>query len=118
LYLGKKNDTILKVSLSNKKTCKLMDNIDNLIDHIFQHPDDAPKRLIWHSMMQKYNNAIRILRKKSEYSDDDIAHFQELIDDFFLSYIEDSGAGKEGVTNYLHMLASSHIKYYILHDHS
>ncbi len=95
-----------------------MDNIDNLIDHIFQHPDDAPKRLIWHSMMQKYNNAIRILRKKSEYSDDDIAHFQELIDDFFLSYIEDSGAGKEGVTNYLHMLASSHIKYYILHDHS
>ncbi len=113
LHLGKKNDTILKVSLSNKKTRKLMDTIGNIIDHIFQHPDDAPMQNIWHSMMQKYNSAIRILRKKSEYTNDDIARFQELIDDFFLSYIEDSGAGKEGVTNYLHMLASGHIKYYM-----
>jgi hypothetical protein len=44
-----------------------MDNIGNLIDHIFAHPDDAPKQNIWHLMMQKYNNAIWILRKKGVY---------------------------------------------------
>ncbi len=27
--------------------------------------------------------------------------------------MEKSGAGKEGVTNYIHMLASGHIKYYM-----
>jgi hypothetical protein len=28
-------------------------------------------------------------------------------------YVERSGAGKEGVTNYIHMLSSGHIQYYM-----
>ena len=31
----------------------------------------------------------------------------------FIAYIEESGAGKEGITNYLHMLGSGHIAYYM-----
>jgi hypothetical protein len=111
LYLGKKNDTILKVSLSNKKARHFMDNIGNAIDYIFQH--DAGKRNIWHTMIDKYHRAIRILRKKSKYTDNEIHQFQDLIDDFFMLYIEEAGGGgKEGVTNYLHMLSSGHIQYY------
>jgi hypothetical protein len=34
-------------------------------------------------------------------------------DDFFFMYVEQSGAGKEGITNYIHMRGSGHIKYYI-----
>jgi hypothetical protein len=32
---------------------------------------------------------------------------------FFYLYVEKSGAGKEGITNYLHMLGSAHIIYYM-----
>jgi hypothetical protein len=35
------------------------------------------------------------------------------MDDFFIAYVKSSGAGKEGVTNYIHMLGSSHISYYM-----
>jgi hypothetical protein len=45
--------------------------------------------------------------------EDDITNFQLKIDDFFNAYVELSGAGKEGVTNYLYMLGSGHIKYYM-----
>jgi hypothetical protein len=113
LYL-KKKDSILKVSLSNNKTRRYMDSIAALVDHIFQHPDDDLKRQAWHEMIRKYNRAMKILRKKGEYTDDDISEFQELIDDFFLSYIEECGAGKEGVTNYIHMLGSGHVKHYMV----
>jgi len=33
--------------------------------------------------------------------------------DFFSACIEDSGEGKEGITNYIHMLGSGHITYYM-----
>jgi hypothetical protein len=32
---------------------------------------------------------------------------------FFKAYIEKTGAGKEGVTNHIHMLGSRHFAYYI-----
>lgn len=88
-----------------------MDNIEHAVDFIFQN--DAEKRNIWHTMIGNYRAAMQILRKKSEYTDNEIDEFQNLIDDFFQLYVEVSGGGKEGVTNYLHMLSSGHIKYYM-----
>jgi hypothetical protein len=52
----------LKVSLSNKKTRKYMDNIAVPIDHIYQ--DDDVKQQKWHNMLQNYSHTIKILRKK------------------------------------------------------
>jgi hypothetical protein len=56
---------------------------------------------------------MRILQKRSEYTESDINEFQLKINDFFVAYIEESGAGIEGVTNYIHMLRSGHIAYYM-----
>jgi hypothetical protein len=39
--------------------------------------------------------------------------FQSKIDNLFTGYMEESGAGKEGITNYIHMLGSSHVSYYM-----
>jgi hypothetical protein len=60
-------------------------------------------------------NKVSFSNKKTqnEYTDDDIDQFQNKIDDFFSAYVETSGASKEGITNYIHMLGSSHIKYYM-----
>jgi hypothetical protein len=68
-------------------------------------------------MGQNYREAMVILRQPGEYTDDDIINFQTKIDDFFTTYVETSGAGKEGITNYLDMLGSSHISYYMKQQH-
>ncbi len=62
-------------------------------------------------MIEQYSLAMQILRKRSEYTDDEINLFQDLIDDFFQKYIKETGV--EGMTNYIHMLGSGHIKYYM-----
>jgi hypothetical protein len=111
MHLGQKKDSVLKVSLSNKKTRQYVKNIDVLIDYVFHHPDDSEKKRVWHQMIEKYNDAMEILLIRSEYTDAMIEEFQQKIDDFFELYVNHSGAGKEGVTNYIHMLSSGHIRY-------
>ncbi len=113
MHLGEKNDTVLKVSLSNKKTRQFVENIGVLIDYVFDHPEDAEQRRIWHYLIDRYCQAMDILLLRREYTDDEIEEFQSLIDDFFVAYVEESGAGKEGITNYIHMLGSAHIKHYM-----
>ncbi len=62
-------------------------------------------------MMESYCMAIEILKKRNEYQVEDINQFQDLIDDFFEKYV--SLTGCKGITNYIHMLGSGHIKYYM-----
>jgi hypothetical protein len=64
--------------------------------------------------MEEYNTAMENLLMRSEYTDEDISNFQRHIDIFFAAYVEKLGTGKEGVTYYIHMLASGHIKYYMI----
>jgi len=111
--LNLKGDAVAKVSLSNKKTRLAIDDINHLIEYVWAAPDEREKKEIWLKMIKDYQHAMRILQKRSEYTVDDIVTFQLKIDDFFSAYIEKSGAGKEGVTNYIHILGSSHIQYYM-----
>jgi hypothetical protein len=64
-----------------------------------------------HGMIINYCIAMEILQKRSEYQDEDITCFQDSIDIFYEKYV--SLAGYKGITNYIHMLASGHIKYYM-----
>ena len=99
------------MSLSNKKTRKFMDNLQVLIDIIFDKEEDAERHDTWSDMISQYITAMKILRKRSEYTTQDITVFQNLMDDFFEKYVAETG--NEGITNYIHMLASGHIKYYM-----
>jgi hypothetical protein len=118
MHRGEKNDTVLKVSLSNKKTRQFIENIGVLIDYVFDHLEEAEQRRIWHYLIDQYCQAMDILLLRREYTDDEIEEFQSLIDDFFVAYVEESGAGKEGITNYIHMLGSAHIKHYMKLHHN
>ncbi len=64
-------------------------------------------------MIGDYRDALLILWQPHEYTDEDISLFQNKIDDFYTAYVETLGAGKEGITNYIHMHGSSHIAYYM-----
>ena len=113
LPLNQKGDTVCKVSLTNNKARLFVDNIDVLLYQVFSAPADEQRKQIWLKLIDDYRQAMRILRKRSEYTERDIADFQLKINDFFVAYVEESGAGKEGVTNYIHMLGSGHIAYYM-----
>ncbi len=113
--LNDAGDSVSKVSFSNKKTRLIIDNIFCLVDYIFSREEDAELRNIWRQMIGDYRDALLILRQPQEYTDEDIQNFQNKIDDFYAAYVETSGAGKEGITNYIHMLGSSHVAYYMKH---
>jgi hypothetical protein len=113
LPMSIKGDAVSKVSFSNKKTRLVVDNLTHLISFTFADDCDEDKRQIWMRLIQDYRDAMKILRKRSDYSDEEIVLFQKKIYNFFIALVEQSGAGKEGVTNYIHMLGSGHITYYM-----
>jgi hypothetical protein len=51
------------------------------------------------------------MHKQSDYTDNEINFFQDFMDDFSAKYVAETGV--EGITNYIHMLGSGHIKYYM-----
>eukprot|EP00978_Attheya_sp_CCMP212_P002202 scaffold4490_cov46-Attheya_sp.AAC.7 len=51
------------------------------------------------------------LRQHADFTDDDIAEFQHDFDMFFQDWVELHG--KNGLTNYIHLLSSGHISEYL-----
>ncbi len=89
-----------------------MQNITPLVDYtFFPSPADAELKDILHMMLQNYSNAMKIIWKQSDYTEDDITNFQLKIDNFFSAHIELSGTGKEGITNNLHL--QGYLMYYV-----
>ncbi len=111
--MNQKGDTICKVSLTNNKARLFVDNIDALVNHVFSAAIHQQRKEVWLKLIRDYRDAMKILWKRSECTESDIHEFQLKINDFFVAYVEESGAGKEGVTNYIHMLGSGHVAYYM-----
>jgi hypothetical protein len=97
--LNQKGDTVCKVSLTNNKAQLFVDNINVLVHHVFSALADDQCKQIWLRLIDDYRQAMRILWKRREYSECDIHEFQSKNNDFFVAHVEESGAGKEGVTN-------------------
>ncbi len=93
-----------------------MKNDSVLVETIFDKEEDEQERDAWFEKMANYDAAMEILRKQSEYTDDDIEKFQDHVDVFFQQYI--NIVGVEGITNYFHMLGSGHVKYYMVEHHN
>lgn len=104
-------EELASISLSNTKTRSFMTEIQPLLDFIFQHPDDIHLRDEWHQLMLCYNEAMELLRKPTDFTDEEIEEFQSLIDSFYEKWI--ALVGVKGITNYIHMLGSGHVHYYL-----
>jgi hypothetical protein len=59
-------------------------------------------------VIDSYRKVIKLLTSHSFLSDDDIEMFQNHADNFFESWIE-----LYGVTNYIHLLGSGHMQYFL-----
>ncbi len=86
-----------------------MNSIDQIIEVAFQNNNDIGNKVL--TACTKYQTAMKLLTSHRELSVEEIEHFQFLIDDFYEIWIEVFGS--EGLTNYIHMLGSGHIMYFL-----
>lgn len=97
------------LSMDNNRTRKVMNSIELLIEASFSNSDENKHRLL--RCFPHYRAAIKILRKDSDATDEEIRMFQRRIDSWFQDWVK--VYGREGCTNYTHMLSSSHVMKYM-----
>ena len=67
------------------------------------------KKIIWKSLLNKHKEGDQIVRKKTNYTDDDLDNFRDVSYEFYLKCV--THIGLTGITNYLHMWGCGHIHY-------
>jgi hypothetical protein len=100
--------TMGTLSMDNNRTRSVMNEIELIIQVSFPDSDSKDKLL---KCFPHYRAALTILRKTTDYRDDEIEQFQEHIDAWFCDWVE--VYGREGCTNYTHLLSSSHVMHYM-----
>ena len=111
--LPMKDGKLEPVSLGNRSARKIVKNIDQLFDLVFErHPPECQRRLLFKDCItDKFQCVIESVRKRSDFSDDEIVALQRNIDLFYEAWYE--LCGKDGLTNYIHLLGSGHVMYYL-----
>ena len=87
----------------------MINNLDVLIDICVSDIDRRKDKFKECAIL--YRNFIEILIQKEDYTPDNVKKFQDNVDQFMEIWC--SLGGKRMMTNYFHMLASGHIKYYM-----
>ena len=97
------------LSMDNNQTCVVMNSIELLIEASFSDADKNKCHLL--RCFPHYRAAINILRKDTNATEEEIGVCQDHIDSWFQDWVQ--VFGKEGCTNYTHMLSSSHVMRYM-----
>jgi hypothetical protein len=108
LPYDQKAKEIAPITMDNNRVRKLMNGLEEMIELCVA---DGTEKEKWQIMMPHYRQAFVMLRTKHDMSNDEIQAFQYQFDHFFQIWV--GMYGDEGVTNYLHMLASGHIMEYL-----
>lgn len=88
----------------------MMDSIDVIIERAFPEDENNTRHQLVVAC-SKYKEAIKFLTQHCILSNEEQLKFQDLIDDFIYIWIDLYST--EGMTNYLHLLASGHILYFL-----
>jgi hypothetical protein len=96
------------ITMDNVRTRQIVDSLDLLIDFCVTDPARA---VLWTTAVNNYRIAMVLLRKREDFTNDEIATYQSHADKFFQAWIR--LWQKEGVTNYLHMIGAGHISDYL-----
>jgi hypothetical protein len=100
--------SIGSITLDNNRARKIVANAEELIELCVPDTDRKESLLF---ALRKFNAATALMRKKSDFTDDDILQFQANIDDFFQVWVRLYSYA--GCTNYIHLLSSGHIAEYM-----
>jgi hypothetical protein len=98
------------ICMDNNRTRKVVTQLLGLIKICV--PEGDERREWWEeAIINNYVPFFEMLRRKREFSIEDIAEFQQMVDKWFQTWVKLWGA--EGCTNYIHLLSSGHISEYL-----
>jgi len=98
------------VQVRNNVARCIVKNIDIIIEAACP-PERIDLQMELFVAISKYRSAMELLTLHRELTEVECDQFQELIDEFYEKWI--NIFGDEGITNYIHMLGSGHILYFI-----
>jgi len=99
-----------EVKFSNWRARRIIEEFDGLVECSF--PGTMPElKTKWKNIAQQYSEVIRILRLKKKFTAAQIDDFQNKADIFFIDWL--ALVGYDGITNYVHMLGSGHIRFFL-----
>lgn len=96
------------ITMDNVRTRKIMDCIETLVE--FCVPNQG-RKASWTIAVNNYRTAMVLLRKRDDFSNDQIVEYQYHADLFFQAWV--ILWQKEGITNYIHMIGAGHIAEYL-----
>jgi hypothetical protein len=99
---------ILTLCLDNERCKAAMENIDSLLTICFR-PEQEPEE--YSHCFSLYRKFFKLLRKKTEFTNEEIVECQVAIDEWYQVWWKLEG--RDGITNYVHLLASGHIADYL-----
>ena len=99
------------ITMDNVRCRRVVENFELLVDECCFVGDESNRKDLWLSCMPWYRSGICKLRSKEDFTPEDVASFQNDIDEFFQRWVELWGL--EGCTNYIHLLSSGHISTYL-----
>jgi hypothetical protein len=97
-----------EVNLPNTRARKMVDSLDPLIE-ISVLGEDRPAQ--WKKSVNDFRNCMHLLRQREDFTNEEVKEFQCVANEFFFSWIK--LRGREGLTNYIHMLGAGHFSYYL-----
>lgn len=95
-----------KVSFTKGRARKVMNEIDLVLEICYA--DDPATCETLKSALRSYRSGVEILRKRTNYTPEELESFQKHIDDWYSVWMEQFGV--VGCTNYTHMLSAGHIR--------
>jgi hypothetical protein len=113
-----------KVPMTDKKqlgditmdgaTCRLFEGgIDHLIEVcIGDHRFGVQYSVDWKECMGMYRQVRSLMTSRCVFEFDDVCAFVQICDAFMARYV--ALTGRDGMTNYFHMLRDGHVAYYLL----
>jgi hypothetical protein len=108
----KDNRTCIKdQTLPNTHVRKFINNFPILTACCLGGDGHADRRAKWDETIHLWRAVMEAARRRDDYSEEDIDEFQDLADDWFAGWMK--LVGKDGCTNYTHMIASGHIAFYL-----
>lgn len=100
--------TIGTITMDNMRTRKVIANFDVMIE-LCVPDDDQPD---WMEAICLYQSSILSIRKHADLTDAEIHEFQWSVDQFAQVWVKINN-GKEGITNYIHLMIAGHLSDYL-----
>jgi hypothetical protein len=104
-----KEKTIGDQGMPNTHVRRFMEAFDQLADNFLWYDEERKEQ--WKKSMSHWRKLMEMARQRDDFTDEEIDAFSTQCDDFFEVWVDLTGL--EGMTNYIHMIGSGHMTYYL-----